>query len=91
MRIHRLEIEAFGPFATPQHIDFDRVSAQAFSSSTVLRVPARPAFWMRSVSPCTGPFQVPARKGNGYEATMRRQARSRAWSVSSQHAGGVLK
>lgn len=28
MRIHRLEIEAFGPFATPQHIDFDHVSAQ---------------------------------------------------------------
>ncbi|MEV7661138.1 SMC family ATPase [Paenarthrobacter sp. NPDC089316] len=28
MRIHRLEIEAFGPFATPQHIDFDQLSAQ---------------------------------------------------------------
>ncbi|MET4620529.1 exonuclease SbcC [Arthrobacter sp. 2762] len=28
MRIHRLEIEAFGPFATAQHIDFDQLSAQ---------------------------------------------------------------
>ncbi|WP_144659901.1 AAA family ATPase [Paenarthrobacter nicotinovorans] len=28
MRIHRLDIEAFGPFATPQHIDFDLLSAQ---------------------------------------------------------------
>ncbi|WP_311213475.1 MULTISPECIES: SMC family ATPase [unclassified Arthrobacter] len=28
MRIHRLDIEAFGPFATPQHIDFDQLSAQ---------------------------------------------------------------
>jgi exonuclease SbcC len=28
VRIHRLEIEAFGPFATPQHIDFDHLSAQ---------------------------------------------------------------
>ena len=28
MRIHRLDIEAFGPFATPQHIDFDHLSAQ---------------------------------------------------------------
>jgi exonuclease SbcC len=28
MRIHRLEIEAFGPFATPQHIDFDHLGAQ---------------------------------------------------------------
>ncbi|WP_159702072.1 AAA family ATPase [Arthrobacter sp. 18067] len=28
MRIHRLEIEAFGPFAAPQHIDFDRLGAQ---------------------------------------------------------------
>ncbi|UKA48392.1 SMC family ATPase [Arthrobacter sp. FW305-123] len=28
MRIHRLDIVAFGPFATPQHIDFDHLSAQ---------------------------------------------------------------
>lgn len=28
MRIHRLDIEAFGPFATAQHIDFDQLSAQ---------------------------------------------------------------
>ncbi|MFE4197663.1 AAA family ATPase [Paenarthrobacter sp. NPDC056912] len=28
MRIHRLDIEAFGPFATAQHIDFDALSAQ---------------------------------------------------------------
>ena len=28
MRIHRLEIEAFGPFATAQHIDFDHLGAQ---------------------------------------------------------------
>ncbi|WP_405472141.1 AAA family ATPase [Paenarthrobacter ilicis] len=28
MRIHRLEIEAFGPFADAQHIDFDQLSAQ---------------------------------------------------------------
>ncbi|MGO4433689.1 AAA family ATPase, partial [Paenarthrobacter sp. RAF9] len=28
MRIHRLDIEAFGPFATPQHIDFDQLSSQ---------------------------------------------------------------
>ncbi|MFC8038513.1 AAA family ATPase [Paenarthrobacter sp. NPDC057355] len=28
MRIHRLDIEAFGPFATPQHINFDLLSAQ---------------------------------------------------------------
>ncbi|MEV7604794.1 SMC family ATPase [Paenarthrobacter sp. NPDC089322] len=28
MRIHRLEIEAFGPFAEPQHVDFDHLSAQ---------------------------------------------------------------
>ncbi|MDI2034087.1 SMC family ATPase [Paenarthrobacter nitroguajacolicus] len=28
MRIHRLEIEAFGPFATAQHIDFDQLGAQ---------------------------------------------------------------
>lgn len=28
MRIHRLDIEAFGPFAEPQHIDFDQLSAQ---------------------------------------------------------------
>lgn len=28
MRIHRLEIDAFGPFATPQHIDFDHLGAQ---------------------------------------------------------------
>ncbi|WP_309072924.1 SMC family ATPase [Paenarthrobacter sp.] len=28
MRIHRLDIEAFGPFATPQHIDFDHLGAQ---------------------------------------------------------------
>ncbi|AOY70693.1 SMC family ATPase [Arthrobacter sp. TES] len=28
MRIHRLEIEAFGPFAQPQHIDFDQLGAQ---------------------------------------------------------------
>ncbi|PRB44201.1 chromosome segregation protein SMC [Arthrobacter sp. MYb23] len=28
MRIHRLDIEAFGPFAAPQHIDFDHLSAQ---------------------------------------------------------------
>ncbi|MFF2843193.1 AAA family ATPase [Paenarthrobacter sp. NPDC057981] len=28
MRIHRLDIEAFGPFATPQRIDFDLLSAQ---------------------------------------------------------------
>ena len=28
MRIHRLDIEAFGPFASPQHIDFDHLSAQ---------------------------------------------------------------
>ncbi|MGR0159631.1 AAA family ATPase [Paenarthrobacter nitroguajacolicus] len=28
MRIHRLDIEAFGPFATLQHIDFDQLSAQ---------------------------------------------------------------
>lgn len=28
MRIHRLDIEAFGPFAAPQHIDFDQLSAQ---------------------------------------------------------------
>lgn len=28
MRIHRLDIEAFGPFAEPQHIDFDHLSAQ---------------------------------------------------------------
>ena len=27
MRIHRLEISAFGPFAGPEHIDFDRLSA----------------------------------------------------------------
>lgn len=27
MRIHRLEISAFGPFAGTQHIDFDRLSA----------------------------------------------------------------
>ncbi|MGF6833735.1 exonuclease SbcC [Paenarthrobacter sp. TE4293] len=28
MRIHRLEVEAFGPFATAQHIDFDHLGAQ---------------------------------------------------------------
>jgi exonuclease SbcC len=28
VRIHRLDIEAFGPFATAQHIDFDQLSAQ---------------------------------------------------------------
>jgi len=28
VRIHRLDIEAFGPFATPQHIDFDQLSSQ---------------------------------------------------------------
>jgi len=28
VRIHRLEIEAFGPFATAQHIDFDHLGAQ---------------------------------------------------------------
>ncbi|MFK0001233.1 AAA family ATPase [Paenarthrobacter sp. NPDC090522] len=28
MRIHRLEIEAFGPFAEPQRIDFDHLGAQ---------------------------------------------------------------
>ncbi|WP_426003163.1 AAA family ATPase [Paenarthrobacter sp. NyZ202] len=28
MRIHRLEIEAFGPFAEPQVIDFDQLGAQ---------------------------------------------------------------
>lgn len=28
MRIHRLEIQAFGPFATRQQIDFDELSAQ---------------------------------------------------------------
>lgn len=28
MRIHRLDIEAFGPFATLQHIDFDQLGAQ---------------------------------------------------------------
>ncbi|MGJ3188639.1 AAA family ATPase [Paenarthrobacter sp. FR1] len=28
MRIHRLEIEAFGPFASAQHIDFDHLGAQ---------------------------------------------------------------
>ncbi|MFJ4027691.1 AAA family ATPase [Paenarthrobacter sp. NPDC089989] len=28
MRIHRLEIEAFGPFAEPQSIDFDHLGAQ---------------------------------------------------------------
>ena len=27
MRIHRLEISAFGPFAATEHIDFDRLSA----------------------------------------------------------------
>ncbi|HSN37790.1 MAG TPA: AAA family ATPase, partial [Arthrobacter sp.] len=27
MRIHRLEISAFGPFAGTEHIDFDRLSA----------------------------------------------------------------
>ena len=27
MRIHRLEISAFGPFASTEHIDFDRLSA----------------------------------------------------------------
>lgn len=28
MRIHRLEVEAFGPFAEAQHIDFDQLSSQ---------------------------------------------------------------
>src|ERR1700761_3666252 len=25
MRLHRLELQAFGPYAAPQHIDFDRL------------------------------------------------------------------
>src|SRR6266567_17410 len=27
MRLHSLELQAFGPFATPQRIDFDRLAA----------------------------------------------------------------
>jgi exonuclease SbcC len=27
MRLHRLELQAFGPFATPQTVDFDRLAA----------------------------------------------------------------
>ncbi len=27
MRLHRLELQAFGPFATPQRIDFDLLAS----------------------------------------------------------------
>ena len=84
VRLHRLQVTAFGPFARTEEVDFDELAAAGLYLSTAPPVPARPACSTRSASPSTPrcPARAPRAAGR-CTATTPRPARCPRWCSSS--------
>lgn len=61
MRLHRLDITAFGPFGGAQSVDFDDLSAAGLFLLHGPTGAARPRSWTPSATRCTARCRAPGR------------------------------